>query len=1057
MFGNGNFSWSFKDGVLTICGEGVLPDFSYTIGGLEFNKTPWCFLKDDVVSITICEGIKGINTSNFYDCENLTSIHFPASLSEISTYCRLFIYPEFFERNSKLKTIDVDKENSLYSSIDGVLFNKDKTCLYHYPRGKADKEYVIPNSVKKYNAGSFKNNKHLNTLIILNEVEINKASFHHQPFDNTFVGCDNLEKIYAPKIDLPYSVYSFGKHVPRSITDKNGERYYEHIDNSVYSYNSDYSSKSLCYLSINTKVFIVPDGVTHINTEAFIDARSLERVYLPSSVKFIDSYAFYGCDSLRHFYIENKIPPEIGVCRKPIEYKSLGNIEKCVLHVPKGCKEAYLESEGWDRFEKIIDDYIFTEKVALNRENDKYRINEDFLILLVSRNKLPVLTTIQIKKHFEKEKTIIKNLQAEQGDNVDKFLDVLDSIENKVSNKVFKYCVNLDEPYEEGSVPINTNLVRFIAINGRKNIYAEKESFEKRREEAKQKNSIFNENFDLNSKIRLLKYRIVKNFHILFDAFDIDVAYQEAEKTPGIIAYSHRIGGWSKLRNKWSEIIYNVTENLKIEIRTNFGFGNSSYFYVNLIYKGIRITPYSEWIEYRYKLASDVIRYSKSFAFNERSKYHKEYIKVYIYNEDWISAFNYVKEAGRLSVLDEKGFVQKYIISECENLISGIERFYNESEFSLMDRHVYIETEGAYGYKTHVTKIKLEKVQYNPKGFELIDFKAEKIIGALDFIDDISRCSEIINSEVYVRKLYDAGKKMISHVYEELETQKNNVKSAKKDYKEFLMPFDEEEFITAKNEFIADGYYSSLKEEFKNMSKGRDEIKERLLLYQNNVKKLEKHIDRYRMRTDVEYSDRKEFQKITNEVLTDKNLGLPISSDEETILPDFSKKENNALLAKLRLSIDNQYEKLKKIRRGEDCNFELIVQHYRNNGDDILKRHFGFLISAYHLSTVYKKEMWKDFNIVYQRFFGEELDKKFFIDPTVEIVDVVEEEKGALVTVSGLCYSIIEHKKDIKSVTIKSGLPFWFLEKMKGKHIRGKVEVRYNAVYMDYETIFMKY
>ena len=52
-------------------------------------------------------------------------------------------------RNTKkLRAINVDDDNNYYSSIDGVLFNKEKTILLYYPADKFGKEYHVPTSVQ---------------------------------------------------------------------------------------------------------------------------------------------------------------------------------------------------------------------------------------------------------------------------------------------------------------------------------------------------------------------------------------------------------------------------------------------------------------------------------------------------------------------------------------------------------------------------------------------------------------------------------------------------------------------------------------------------------------------------------------------------------------------------------------------------------------------------------------------------------------------------------------------------------------------------------------------
>jgi len=62
-----------------------------------------------------------------------------------------------FYRCLGLKSIKVDENNVSYSDIDGILFNKDKTILISYPcdKGKTNKTFIIPNSVKTISAYVF--------------------------------------------------------------------------------------------------------------------------------------------------------------------------------------------------------------------------------------------------------------------------------------------------------------------------------------------------------------------------------------------------------------------------------------------------------------------------------------------------------------------------------------------------------------------------------------------------------------------------------------------------------------------------------------------------------------------------------------------------------------------------------------------------------------------------------------------------------------------------------------------------------------------------------------
>ncbi|MBQ9254242.1 MAG: leucine-rich repeat protein [Bacteroidales bacterium] len=72
------------------------------------------------------------------NCTSLTSVTIPNSVTSIesSVFCGC----------SSLTDIHVDSENNYYSSVDGVLYNKEQTTLIRCPGGKVG-TVNIPNSV----------------------------------------------------------------------------------------------------------------------------------------------------------------------------------------------------------------------------------------------------------------------------------------------------------------------------------------------------------------------------------------------------------------------------------------------------------------------------------------------------------------------------------------------------------------------------------------------------------------------------------------------------------------------------------------------------------------------------------------------------------------------------------------------------------------------------------------------------------------------------------------------------------------------------------------------
>ena len=130
------------------------------------------------------------------------------------------------------------------------------------------------------------------------------------------------------------------------------------------------------------------------------------------------------------------------------------------------------------------------------------------------------------------------------------------------------------------------------------------------------------------------------------------------------LMYSHRYYGWHRES-------YEIDSIFNIKVDSNFGFGFVSYFYTIMNFDGIQITPFSDWIKYKYARVCEIRRYSKSHLLNDSS---------------WLEVFQYVIEATALYNESPKLFIEKYIIEECEKLVVGLEKICtsNRLEFTLI-------------------------------------------------------------------------------------------------------------------------------------------------------------------------------------------------------------------------------------------------------------------------------------------------------------------------------------------------------------------------------------
>lgn len=159
--------------------EVVIPDHVTRIDDLVFAGCT------SLASVIIPESVTRIGKNVFKDCESLKTIRIPEGVRKMDPGC--------FRGCTSLEQIIVDPKNRSFKSMNGIMFNKNKSNLLCYPTCIEDEVFEVPDSVRVIEDWAFCDAKNLKKVIIPDSVErIGEGAFFH---------CENLEEIY-----IPYSV-----------------------------------------------------------------------------------------------------------------------------------------------------------------------------------------------------------------------------------------------------------------------------------------------------------------------------------------------------------------------------------------------------------------------------------------------------------------------------------------------------------------------------------------------------------------------------------------------------------------------------------------------------------------------------------------------------------------------------------------------------------------------------------------------------------------------------------------------------------------------------------
>lgn len=244
----------------------TIPDSVTTIGDYGFLGC------SGLPGMTIPNSVTSIGGYAFSGCTNLPEITLQAGVTNIGTAAFAGCY--------SMSAITVNPTNPAYSSLDGVLFDKDGSTLLECPAGKAG-IYAVPEGVASI------------------------AMF-------AFLNCRGLTGITIPASATNIENYAFFRVVNLvAFTVDPGNPNYSSQDGVLFDKNR--TTLTVCPAG-KAGSYTVPDGVTTILSQAFTGCTGLTSVTIPASVASIGAFAFQSCDSLVSVHFLGNAPsPDMGV------------------------------------------------------------------------------------------------------------------------------------------------------------------------------------------------------------------------------------------------------------------------------------------------------------------------------------------------------------------------------------------------------------------------------------------------------------------------------------------------------------------------------------------------------------------------------------------------------------------------------------------------------------------------------------------------------------------------------------------------------------------------
>lgn len=309
----------------------IIPNSVTAIGGEMFREC------GNLTSVTIPNTVTTIGEMAFAGCERLTSITIPNAVTAIGNYAFHWCYSLATVSIPNTVTAIGNKAFFLVRNViyhgsasggpwsaqtlngyeEGDLIFSDSTKTYLTGCKVSAKNVIIPNSVTSIGGKAFMYCSKLTSVTIPNAVTtiedsafVDCTSLTDIAISNSvtsigkdaFVDCTSLASITIPNSvtsignDAFYAVKNIFYHGPASGSPWGARTLNGHEEGDLFY--SDSSKTHLTSCKESAKNVIIPNTVTSIGDEAFLNCNSLTSIIVPNTVTSIGYNAFYAVKNI---------------------------------------------------------------------------------------------------------------------------------------------------------------------------------------------------------------------------------------------------------------------------------------------------------------------------------------------------------------------------------------------------------------------------------------------------------------------------------------------------------------------------------------------------------------------------------------------------------------------------------------------------------------------------------------------------------------------------------------------------------------------------------------